>query len=51
MSQFEEISNDEVHHSFHETIKSIRDVCDQDRIHEDNDEIKKEYQNVGFYKI
>ena len=51
MSQFQEISNDEVHHSFHETIKSIRDVCDQDRIHEDNDEIKKEHQNVGFFKI
>jgi hypothetical protein len=45
MNQFEGISSDQ---SFHETIKSKRNVCDQDKIHENNDEIKKEHQNVGF---
>jgi hypothetical protein len=51
MSQSEEISNDEFRQSFHETIKSIRDVCDQDKIHEDNDENIKEHQNVGFNNL
>ena len=47
--QFEEISSDEFRQSFHETITSIRNVCDHDRIHEDNDDAsKKEHQNVGF---
>jgi hypothetical protein len=50
--QFEEISNDEFRQSFHETITSIRNVCDQDRINEDNDDdSKKEHQNVGFNNL
>jgi hypothetical protein len=51
MSQFEEISNDEFRQSFHETIKNVRNLCDQDKINEDNDERKKDHENVGFYKI
>ena len=51
MSQFEEISNVEFRQSFHEIIKNVRNLCDQDKINEDNDESKKDHQNVGFYKI
>ncbi len=28
-----------------------RNLCDQDKINEDNDERKKDHENVGFYKI
>ncbi len=50
--QFEEISSDEFRQSFHETITSIRNVCDHDIIHEDNDDnSKKEHQNVGFNNL
>ncbi len=53
--QFEGKSNDELYYkvfrqSFHETITSIRNVCDHDRIHEDNDS-KKGHQNVGFNNL
>ncbi len=51
MSQSEEISNVEFRQSFHETIKNVRILCDQDKINEDNDESKKDHVNVGFYKI
>jgi hypothetical protein len=34
MNQFVQISNNEFRQSFHETIESIRVVCDQDKIHE-----------------
>ena len=55
--QFEGKSNDELYckdfrQSFHETITSIRNVCDQDRIHENNDnDSKKGHQNVGFNNL